>query len=100
MNHFIETVKEQPWHKTLGMSLFAIFLVGFVVAWAFTEPMTLSALVGLVLLFWAGNSFFEFVDDWNVRRKVFKGYEVPEYKRSMHHVINPKKHTANFYAKD
>lgn len=97
MKHFIETVKEQPWHKTLGMVLFAIFLVGFVIAWGFAQPFALGIVVCIILLFWAGNSFFDFVDNWNRRRKTFK-YEVPEYRKSMHRVIEPSKfkHDGNF----
>lgn len=100
MNHFIETVKEQPWHRTLGMVLFAITMAMVVVAMVFAQPMVIGGIIGIVLLFWAGNSFIDFMHQWACRRRVFKDYEVPEYKRSMHRVIEPKKHTANFHGKD
>lgn len=99
MNHFIETIKEKPWYVTLGFITFIVLLTSTLVFFIMQEPRILLLMFGAVLMFWAINMFAQFMTHWERRRQALKDYEVPEYKQSMHRVIQPSrhKHDGNFY---
>lgn len=99
MNHFIETVKEKPWHVTLGAVTFIVLLISALVFFLVQEPRIFLLIFGAVLMFWAIRMFGEFMTYWEHRRNAFKGYDVPEYQKSMHRVIDPSKfkHDGNFH---
>lgn len=98
MNHFIETVKEKPWYVTLGWVTFIVLIISTAVFFIMLEPRLLLLFSGAALTFWSINAFGEFMGHLHNRKHAFKDYEVPEYQKSMHRVIQPSryKHDGNF----
>jgi flagellar motor component MotA len=92
MKHFIETVKENPWHVTLGAVMVMVLLISTLVFFFVHEPRIFMFIFGAVITVWAIRNFCEFMDHWDRRRKAFKDYEDPEYKKLMYRDIQPSRY--------
>ena len=75
MKHFIETVKEKPWHVTLGAVMVMVLSISTLGFFFVHEPLIFLLIFGAAITVWAIQNFCEFMDYWDRRRKAATDYE-------------------------